>query len=324
MVGKVVGKRRKRPLPDANLRDSFSNQWTNSAGQTTLPSPAPTNVSESQNKRACHSSSWPSVAQPEIQQSLDFSSCGDQFLNFELCQQNELNAGSDGSYIIEASLPTPSMSPQQTQYLTPSELDAATPSTSVTSIFTVPTTNQTTLYHCSDPNMLYQEIEDDEVMLIKLLTQLKRLSMQSHHTFRSAISLVDKTNAAMERMLQSKTVRADYACHLLLTNILMHLVTFCELVSTLRGPQTGNELLFDKNIASGYNSEILQEQASLAESATTLQFAAKEAVRNTVAICVSVGNLLKRVPLHGFQVVGRNEGALIDLERRLRHTISTL
>lgn len=316
-MGKVVGKRRKRPLPDTKLSESLSNQWTMPVGPIALPSPAPTNASEPQSKRNCYVNGWSEIVQNEDQPALDFSNCDEQFLNFDMCQQSDLNTNSDSSYTLETSLPTPSMSPQQTQNLSPPVLEAMTPSTQASAIITASTADQTTLYHLSGPTTQFQQLEDDEIMLIKLLTQLKRLSMQNHHTFRSAISLVDKTNAAIKRMLQSRTVRTDYTCHLLLTNILMHLVTFCELVSTLRGSQADNELVMDMNFGE-YDSEMTQDQAS------TLQFAARKAIRDTVTICTSVGNLLKRVPLNGFQIVGRNEGALIELEKRLRHTITLL
>lgn len=323
MVGRVVGKRRKRPLPDAKLSESLSAQWSISAGPTTLPSPTPTYASEPQSKRSCYSNAWSEMVQNDDQQSLNFSNCVDQFLNFDMCQHSDPTMSNETSYRVDTSLPTPSMSPRHKQQLTPPDLDVMTPSTQTSSILPASTTDQTTLYHLSGPSSQIQSIEDDEIMLIKLLTQLKKLSLQTHHTFRSAVSLVDKTNAAIKRMLHSRTVRTDYTCHLLLTSILVHLVTFCELVSTLRDRQVDSELVFDISF-SDYDSGMSQEQTSIIASRTTLQLAAKKAVRDTVAICTSVGNFLKRVPLNGFQIVGKNEAALIDLEKRLRHTITLL
>lgn len=311
MVGKVVGKRKKRPS-NSKQGEQLPNQWSISGGPTTLPSPAPTNASAPTNKRVCSDNDWPHVDQYDSQYPLDYSTCGEQFLNFDMCQPSEMNAAGEGSYNIGTNLPTPSMSPDHTQYLTPVDFEVMTPTTQASSIPRAPPSDQTTLYPLSGTYQPLQHTEDDEVMLIRLLTQLKRLS-QNDHTFKSAISIVDKTNSAIKRMLRSSMVRTDYTCHLLLTSILVHLVTFCDMIVTLRDPYTTEELRVTSNLAGQFENEDLP-----------IEVPAKRIVLDTITVCTSTGNLLKRLPHNGFQVVGKNEAALINLEKRLRHIVTLL
>lgn len=323
MVGKVVGKRRKRPLPDSKVNESKSSQWNITVGPTTLPSPAPTSASEPHSKRSCLSNDWSNLVQYDDQTPLDFSGCTEQFLNLDLCQPPETMVSGDSSYLMHSGLPTPSMSPPEMKFLTPSELEATTPNAR-------PPSTGPVLYDSSDPTLsrastFYHQrphAEDDETIAIKLLAHLKRLSNQERQSFNSVASLVNKTNAALRRLLRSDTVKNDYTCHLLLTNIMTHLAGFCEQLMVLRETAT-EDLIAESHLTQGDNEMFLDQRSHSAQQGQ-LSSIVKNSIHESAALCTSIGNLLKRKPLNGFQVLGRHESAQLDIERRLRDMVASM
>lgn len=320
----MVGKRRKRPLPDSKLSESKGSQWNVTIGPTTLPSPAPTSASEPHSKRSCISSDWSNLVQYDDQTPLDFSGCAEQFLNLDLCQPPETMASGESSYLMHSGLPTPSMSPPEMKFLTPSDLEATTPNTR-------PPSTGPVLYDNSEPiltraSTFYHQrphSEDDETIAIKLLAHLKRFSIQERQSFQSVASLVNKTNAALRRLLRSDTVKNDYTCHLLLTNIMMHLAAFCEQLMVLRETPTEQDLIAQSALSQGENDMFFDQRSQGAQQGE-LSAVVKNSIYESATLCTSIGNLLKRKPLNGFQVLGRHESAQLDIERRLRDMVSSM
>ena len=326
MVGRVVGKRRKRPLQLSNLSSAAAGQWGVSVGPAALPSPAPTAASEPRSKRSCVSNEWSNLVRYDDETELDFSACDEQFLNLELCQQSELAQDEEPPYMMNMGLSTPSMSPPEFRFLSPIEPNNTSPSTRPTSI--APTSSQVSLVDCpSQRPAIDQQIiqpDDDETVCIKLLAHLKRLSTQEDHSYESMVYNVSKTTIVVNRLLRSSSVRADYTCHLLLTGIMTHLAAFCEQLLVLQDGRPSEEDLFTSSMLADSDAEVHQDRRQHSTHVGDTKLIAKDSVYESVLTCVSVGNLLKRKPLNGFQVLGRQESALVELERRMRIVLSSL
>ena len=109
---------------------------------------------------------------------------------------------------------------------------------------------------------------------------------------------------------------------MLLTTILTHLAGFCEQTLKLRKENSDHDKVEDNNSSEEHVDTFdYEQQGSINDpSLATIRQSMSEAV----SLCTSVGNLLKRKPLNGFQVLGRNECALIELEKRLRQCLARL
>lgn len=304
MVGKVVGKRRKRPLPESKFNEI--SHWSIMHGQAAMPSPSLTVFSEPPSKRVSTSVEPSFFLQVDEQAALDFANCNEsQFLNLDMCQSTVSSTNSDRPYVHETGLPTPSMSPPNTTYQAPTEI-SRTPSVMISNTHCSPMSNVS-------PSS-YQQIDDEETTCIKLLAHLKRHSKQEGQSIHALVSLVSKTTSVIQRLLKSTTVRSDYSCHLLLTSIMTHLASVCEQLLSHHEANRGQEFLNE--------SAFIEDSATLTDS--MMHTAAKTATSDAVSICVGTGSLLKRKPLNGFQVLGRQESALIDCERRLRAVCTAL
>lgn len=326
MVGKVVGKRRKRPLPDSRLSESKSIPWNIvNMGPVAMPSPASTHVSELSNKRNCLSNDWTSLISYNDQSPLDFSTCDEQFLNLELCHEPNSTLMNDGSIFISNGLPTPSMSPPDMHFLSPSDLDTfRQDSTSRHPGQAMPSHH----VHTQSGRQQTFQVEDDETMCLKLLAHLKRFSTQQRQPFQATLFLVHKTNAAIKRLLRSRTIRSEYTCHLLLTNIMLHLASIYEQVSATMPQQQPKSYSDQEFINECYLAENDQETSSDTTrqdtQSTDSTASVKSFVHESALLCSSIGDLLKRKPLNGFQTLGRHESALIEVGLRLKRVIATL
>lgn len=316
MVGKVVGKRRKRPLPESKFSDMSANPWAVNVGPATMPSPAPTNVSEPHNKRTCVSNDWGSLVQFDDQASLDFSICDEQFLNLDMCQTTETSVMPEVSYVMNVGLPTPSTSPPEMRFFSPTETEAAPSAIPINFGQAIDVTQQMSASTDEDDE------EDDEARCIKLLAHVKRLSSREQLPYHALSSHINRTNAILRWLMRSSNIRTQYTCHLLLTTIMTHLTKSCEqlLARVEAGPE---QEFFEESLLSENDNKPSPEQGQPSRQAGELQTEARTSLSETVSICVSIGNLLKRKPLNGFQVLGRQESALVDLERRLRAVIAS-
>lgn len=299
MVGKVVGKRRKRPLPESKFNEI--SHWNVMRGQTALPSPSPTVFSEPQSKRASLAHEPSFFIQIDEQANLDFATCHEpQFFDLDMCQA-EPNASTEVPFMLGNGLPTPSMSPLDMKYQAPIEMSRR-PSAVMSHVQYSPRSNISTSSS--------QHPDDDETTCIKLLAHLKRQSRHDHQSYQDLISLVSNTNSVVQRLLRSSTIKSDYSCHLLLTSIMTHMASTCE--QLLNHYEVGHEHEFLNEAAFG------EENSSDSRMGGAMQTFAKNATCEAVSNCVGIGSLLKRKPLNGFQVLGRQESALIDCEKRLR------
>ncbi|KAK5952933.1 hypothetical protein OHC33_006054 [Knufia fluminis] len=324
MVGKVVGKRRKRPLPDSKTNLHKSTQWNITVGPTALPSPAPSVASEQQNKRPCLSGDWTSMIAYDDQTTLDFSQCDEQqFLNLELAEETEQST-TDDSLNMMYGIPTPSMSPPEMQFLSPADLEARNHARP----YATASFHATPQATCHLPtSQTYQpQPEDDETVCIKLLAHMKRFSTQNH-TFVSMLTIINKTNSALRRLLQSRTIRTDYTCQLLLTNIVLHLATFSERLLDVPEPSSTasleEEFIHEAYLTEG-ETPAYSDQRPAHTQAPVSRSIAKHSIRDATMLCSAIGDLLKRKPLNGFQILGRHESAHVEIDTRLRRVLASL
>jgi len=325
MVGKVVGKRRKRPLPDSKTDLPKPTQWSVTVGPAALPSPSPSVVSEQQEKLPYVSNDWANMIVFDDQAPLYFSQCDEQqFINLELAEDSESSTIEETLCMMHG-LPTPSMSPPDKQYLSPGDLEARCQSRPHTSTPFRQTAQVAS--HPSIPEAFQLLDEDDETVCIKLLAHLKRVSTHGQHTFVSTVALINRINAALRRLLQSRTVRTNYTCQLLLTNVVLYLATFCERL--LDVPELSNianpaiEFIHEAYLTEGDNTA-LSDQKQMPSQTSIWKSMAKHSIHEAIVLCSTTGDLLKRKPLTGFQILGKQESAHIEIDVRLRRVLASL
>ena len=321
----MVGKRRKRPLLDSKSDSSKPPQWNITPGSAALPSPSPSVVSEQKNRPSDVSHDWTNMITFDDQPGLDFSQCDEQqFLNLELAEDSEPST-IGGILPTMHSLSTPSVSPPEKQFLSPADLDGRSQSSPPI----LNPSHQTA--HVACYSSIFQEfqplVEDDETVCIKLLAQLKRFSTHGRHNFIGILTLINKINATLRRLLQSRTIRTDYTCQLLLTNVLLHIATLCE--QLLDVPESSNaahpeiDFLHQAYLTEGDNTAF-PDQRHMPGQTPISKIMAKHSVREAIVLCSTSGDLLKRKPLSGFQILGKQESAHVDIDTRLRRVLASL
>lgn len=327
MVGKVVGKRRKRPLPDSGLGGPKTNPWNASINSIAMPSPASTHVSESSNKRNCMSNEWTSLISYDGQSPFDFSTGDEHFLNFDLYQDSGSSSNKDSSIIANTGLPTPSMSPPNMQFLAPSDLENCSRHNEAHRVQGhSDLAEQTARSQYGSPQVV--QMEDDESACLRVLTHLKRYSSQQRQPLKLTLSLAHRTNATVKRLLRSRTIRSDYTCHLLMTSIMLHLASMYERTWSVMQPPPSKVYSDQEFINEYYLTENDQETSSNSTRQDTHPMGSTVSIKNHVhesaVLCSQIGDLLKRKPLQGFQTLGRHESTLIEVGLRFREVLSTL
>lgn len=318
-VGKVVGKRRKRPFDESiGLVDSEAWVVKNCFPTPSMPSPATTNTSDEQSKRSCTNSSWTTFIADDHTVPI-WDTTDEQYqATFDMNQvqcfsmDNELYTGSLNG------LPTPALSPPKVRYLSPMALETrpASRQSSVTmNTDMLRPTSAARVQRAPEP----QAPEDEEMMCIKLLAHVKKQS-QVQHTLESALNLLRKVNAALKRIVASKAARSDYACQLLLTSILSSLVAHCERTGRLHLESRGRQQSFAFRPSPEYFASTFQTEPTDSPDAATL----RELIQTVSNISSTLGDSLKRKPLNGFQTLGRHESLMLTLDQRLRLSIASL
>ena len=297
MVGKVVGKRRKRPLSEPATSDQTSTkQWNTHPGPTALPSPAATESSQTSNIvfdiKLCQNTDLTTY---------DFTACDQTNFNYWGMPDADVQSV---PWTISNGLLTPCVSPPQMPYI-PTDNQLHSRSSSSAPAISQPATWQTQPYSPPIP-----VADDEETTTIKLLAYLKTASLEQQHTFSSIHSLVDRTNKAMIQLLNRPQIQSNYTCQLLFSTILIHLTSFCETMGTLYNLESFNDL------------EFINESCLTDQSPPTSKELAKISTEEAFTICLYVADLLKRKPLNGYQALGRHESAQIELDIRLRNVLA--
>ena len=325
-VGKVVGRRRKRPL-ESSIGTIDSEAWVLNQSSTfcAIPSPPASQYSDSLSKRQCSTNSWTSFLVEEHQDLVDFEESIEP-QTFEMMNPKAFSDSIDMSYLSNNGLPTPGMSPPRFRYLSPAALETR-PMSRATSVATDSSrllpANFTTAFaaplsRTPEPS----QPEDDETVCIKLLSHLKKHCSQRRQSSDEDLDLLRKTNASVRRILRNKTVRTDYTCQLLLSSIITHMVDLSE--------QLCNR---NREVSTASESSFLQEQVHFQSQPeyfdrTNQQKQPLDNTRTQVVeatnLATEVADLLKRKPVNGFQVLGRHESHHIELDLRLQRALANL
>jgi hypothetical protein len=327
-VGKVVGRRRKRPLEDA-VGTVNSSEWViaNYTPPNAMPSPANTSASDDSAKFLNLKPSWmPGIEstnhsnfstvllrEPSPAQSMD---------SYSVIDRKASLPGSTG-------LPTPALSPPQYAYLSPMMLENRPQSTvhtasNATSQFLAPRM-PTSAARTPEP----REAEDEEMVCIKLLGHLKKSSAKDNQSLDDLVGLVRKSNAVIRRILKSKKARSDYACVMLLSNIVIRVVDLCESASRKHFEEPDgsdahflsafNDNFFNEPEQTYFNTDFPMDNAQADRGAML-----REMITQSADLVSAVGGLLQRKPLNGFQALGRHEVLHLELAQRLEATLKLL
>ena len=232
-VGKVVGKRRKRPTDDSIGMVNSSSWIVNSYPATeSLPSPATTTSSDDINKRNCTESGWQPTLAPSYQSPSFLPVTEHPIYDYSMSDSRAYSLSSDFSMFSTSGLPTPALSPPQVQYLAPMLLETQSflqPSTLPSQgrspyysvMPTIPTQQQPSSSSRNNTSSSNFVPDDDEMVCIKLLGHLKRQSLNNRASMslNAVHNLVNNTNAAIRRILNQPSTSDNQSCHLLLSNI---------------------------------------------------------------------------------------------------------
>jgi len=325
-VGKVVGRRRKRPLEDA-VGTVNSSEWViaNYAPSPAMPSPANTSMSEDSTK----------LLNVNWMHAMDSNDHTD-FVTFNHGEASPAQTA-DSFNLVESKtwpdstgLTTPALSPPQYAYLSPMMLEnKAVSGPGVTRIdnansrFLAPAM-PSPVRRTPEP----EQADDEEMVCIRLLGHLKKSSAREHQSLDNYLGLIKKSNAAIRRILKSRKARSEYTCLMLLSSIMLRVVELCEkaVQKHLEELESGDAQLpnftnnfFDESEQAYFNGDFQFEPVKLDKGAML-----KGMLMQAVDLALNVGILLKRKPLNGFQTVGRHEALHLDLEQRLKASLASL
>jgi hypothetical protein len=316
-VGKVVGKRRKRPLEET-ATTSESEAWIVTQQQiNSIPSPAATTSSaESSSKRHCSDNSW-TYFLADDQDLLEGTEAGEALQSINMANSNAfampvetLGYGSNG-------LQTPGLSPPHQRYLSPAAFDRRPLSRQASVGVDNQAIQQTTLMVARTRMSATPQPEDEETVCIKLLSHLKKSSAAPLQHRQVQVDLLAKSSASVRRILRSQGVRKDYSCQLLLSSILTHMATLCELLCGTSSESRGRN---EPSRPGPSTSDTFDARTGQTQNSFNL-----EALRPLVLECSSLtndlGDMLKRKPLNGFQTLGRHERHLAELQLRLKSVL---
>ena len=157
-------------------------------------------------------------------------------------------------------------------------------------------------------------MEDEETVCIKLLSHLKKHSADDTQPRETQLELLRKSNAAVRRLLRSRTIRSDYSCHLLLSNIINHLVRICERLceGKLDESQYLHEQVHFEGMPGFFDTPVPQGGGPFDQNL------AGNLIQEVMVFTTIVGAFLKKRPATGFQSLGRHESFHVDLEQRLK------
>ncbi|EXJ88921.1 hypothetical protein A1O3_01985 [Capronia epimyces CBS 606.96] len=239
------------------------------------------------------------------------------------------SVASELSLFPHSGLPTPTLSPPLfARYLSPIQPQTRPPSRQA---FTPvdPSKLHPQSYGAPLSQKPHATPDDEETVCIKLLAHLKRHGQDESQHHETQIELLKKSNAAVRRILQNKMLRSDYACQLVLSSIVNHLVCLCERLC--------GQSRLDADEARNANSQCLQDQLHFEAGPPFANYAIQHQpcspsdqemmvalVEDVLYFTSSTGDMLKKKPISGFQTLGRHETFHVELEQRLKRAIALI
>lgn len=321
-VGKVVGKRRKRPVDDS-IGTVDSDAWVvNQQHPYSIPSPTTTSRSSAEptSKRQCLESSWTYFLDDDHSYQ-EGSEASEALESIEMVRSRSQSVANEVAYYSNAGLVTPSLSPPlpcRSYSPAPFGPQIMARQSSMRSIV-----SHRQLDHIAPSRPLSRassQQEDEETVCIKLLAHLKKYSASSRLGRGFQLDLLTKSNASIRRILRSQNLRNDHSCQFLLTSIMTHLAVLCENLCSTAQDRARSET---QTIAPPTHAESFDMRTGLVQCQTSSE-TLRPLVLETCSLNTEVGNLLKRQPLDGFQIFGKWETYTIELALRLEEALVTL
>lgn len=280
-----------------------------------MPSPAATNSSsESSSKRHCPDNSWTYFLADEAQTLLDCNEAEEALQSIDMATNRSSSVSSEVFLMPNGGLQTPGLSPPQTRYLSPVAFD-------VRPVSRQTMTNNDKALNNTQNIMPTLVPEDEETVCIKLLAHMKKYSTSATQSQHFQLDLVSKSNASVRRILRSQTARRDYSCQLLLSSILTHLTTLCESLCNMGQTERARHDQLLQRL--GSTRESFDMRTGLVQQQTSSE-TLRPLVLEASSLVHELGDLLKRKPYDGFQVQGRQEAWVVELELRLRTALTKL
>ena len=152
-----------------------------------------------------------------------------------------------------------------------------------------------------------EQADDAETTCLKLLMHFKKRNTNQDRSVEESMVITRKSIAVLRRLLKDKGTRSNYACQILLSSILLHVVESCEIMSQ-KYPQTA------------FRSPVLQPELCEPDGAANFH----ELVAHAAEVTGEITALLMRKPLDGFQAIGRHEAMQLDMGRRLKICVKQL
>ena len=318
-VGKVVGKRRKRPLEGVPcLADPTTWCFDTQLGKHAIPSPPNSVLSKEDAKRPLTSWLWDRVPCGDDGVHLDFNEAGEHLQVLELDNLTDQGPGEMQPSAV-GGLPTPGLSPDYNnlnfvwpQAFEPRPQSQERSACGDEAVFLQPQ------QPASASRTAESQQEDDETVCIKLLSHLKKHSLLKNQSLAIRFNLVKKTNAAIRRILRSRNVTGDYGCQLLLSSIMIHLTTLYEEICE----RQIEEKQYLSEVQSLTQSATIQMPVMGLPGVTPDSICAE--IKDSLILCTDMGTLLKRKPYDGFQVLGRHESLHVLLSQKLKKALEDL
>lgn len=317
MVGKVVGKRKRQEVHGPRGIRVRLDDWNITVGpHTTIPSPAPTHASVRTSKSTSASAAdWTSyITFDDEQKSSEEIALGEHDVQHPPMETGSSEEMSNMTPATRPGLLTPSESPPNTHFNIYPASNTAGP------VSVMPAAYFASSQHHLPPqtaatSMSESHANDGQMLCLNLLGNLRRMLLRQHVHFTALLALVTNTNAVVNRILRQKSIRSDYTSQLMLSIVCIYLVNLCELLKQA-------EARLSQSPDHGDYSEEKNTKSMTATQRNQTKHTALVAVHDVRQTCSSVGDLLKRKPLGGFQVLGRQESAHVDLEIRLDQVLS--
>lgn len=163
--------------------------------------------------------------------------------------------------------------------------------------------------------------EDGETVCIKLLGHLKGYSKSASKDWHFQVDLLTKSNASVQRLLQSRTVHQNYSCQLLLSSIMTQLTVLCE---CLCGMIQNDRPTYDHCVQQEGSSSNLIDLQTVFMRQPTWNVTISPLLLQALGLVQQLGNLLKGDAQNDFhvQAQGRQEAWMFELELRLRAALA--
>ncbi|KAK4944111.1 hypothetical protein LTR10_016444 [Elasticomyces elasticus] len=292
-----------------------------------IASPANSNSRPQSSKEDCPVPNWTSFLVGSDQGLTNCNEATESLNAIDMANNRSFSAASDLSFFNNNGLPTPGLSPPQfARYLSPAQFEIRPSSRGMTDTSKLFPPSQVAAAPAPFIRNVCQSPvppDDQETVCIKLLAHLKRHAGDVMQPRESQLVLLKKTNAAVRRILHSKTIRSAYTCHLLLSSILNQLVDLCELLCQQPASKAS------RPTTSTVDSQFLQDQvhfetfpgffagAGMPLTPPLDYKVVMAQVKDVMSFASTMGDMLKRKPLGGFQSLGRHETFHAELEQRL-------